>query len=828
MKTMHRHCGRSEAIAGGPRQTRAVAASVRKSGPPRNDVLCHREVLTTAKAVERAVATPFHRRAFVAATFLAAFLMIGANLAAGKSSNPQKWDGSRISPVHQIPLKDEFNQIIVPTESNPLPFSARYTCAPCHDYSVIQQGLHFAANSPAAAARPGEPWIWVDERTGTQIPLSTHPWKGVWDPARLGLSDWDLTLLFGRHMPGGGAGEPGDKDVTPESRWSVSGKLEINCLGCHNASRRQNPSEWAKQVLRQNFRWAATAAAGLGEVGGISSRLRPTWDIFDGPNPDDSEWAVAPSVKYDRTQFDSKHRAFLDLAYKPDDARCLACHSIAPERMRKFDFEEDVHTAAGIKCVSCHRHDVTHAMVRGYEGEARDNPALPSEDFTCKACHLGDVSSTGEKIAPGRLGAPTPLHKGFPAVHFDRLACTVCHSGPMPSKDATRIRTSRANRLGVFGVANWATTLPAIQEPVYIRDKNKKLVPNRLMWPAFWGELKEGRITPLPPDKILAAAGDILFPEKAATRVLAALFNIANVDGMPVLVMGASAYEMNVDGGLAVSPFDGENPDGRPAWAVRKNGKFMPLVPAFDPANAETSADPEARIQKILEALNTAEGAPERAALAYRDYLYQLIDGALDKSEKKDPADGRPLFGWLKDGRLLPFVPEAEARAIAALTGTDRTLTEAQVAEVLKALGPADHVYISGGVLFRINAKGALASETGDAAAPVAWPLAHQVRPARQALGVNGCTDCHSAGSDFFFGRVRGAGPLKTETVTIRAASSYMGLVKPYQFLFGLSFTARPAFKWFLGICAALIGALLLIVGLVALGRFAGLIEKRS
>jgi len=755
-------------------------------------------------------------------------LAVFSRAAIGSSTEKQKWDGSRISPVHQIPLKDEFNQPIVPTESNPLPFSARYTCAPCHDYGVIRQGIHFIPNSPSMAARPSEPWIWVDDRTGTQIPLSAHPWKGVWDPTRLGLSDWDLTLLFGRHMPGGGTGEPGDKDVTPESRWSVSGRLEINCLGCHNASRRQNPSEWAKQVLRQNFRWAATAAAGLGEVGGISSRLRPTWDIFDGPNPDDAEWAVAPSVKYDRTLFDSKHRAFLDLAYKPDDARCLACHATAPERLRKFDFEDDVHTAAGIKCVSCHRHDVTHAMVRGYEGEARDNPALPSEDFTCRACHLGDISSKGEKIAPGRLGAPFPLHKGFPTVHFDRLACTVCHSGPMPAKDATRVRTSRANRLGIFGVANWATALPAIQEPVYIRDKNKKLVPNRLMWPAYWGEVKDGRTTPLLPDKVLAAAGDILFPEKSATRVLAALFNVADLDGTPVLVMGGSAYEMNADGGLTVSPFDGGNEDLRPAWAIRKDGKFTPLVPVFDPANAETSADPETRIQKILEALIAAEGAPGKAALAYRDYLYQLIDGALDKSERKDPASIRPLFGRLKDSQLLPFVPEAEALAIAALAGSDQTLTEAQVAQVLKVLGPADHVYVSGGVIFRVNEKGALASETGDAAAPVAWPLAHQVRPARQSLGVNGCTDCHSAGSDFFFGRVRGAGPLKTETVTTRAASSYMGLGKPYQFLFGLSFTARPAFKWFLGLSAVLIGSLLLIVGLVALGRFAGLIEKRS
>ena len=629
-------------------------------------------------------------------------------------------------------------------------------------------------------------------------------------------------------MPGGGAGEPGDKDVTPESRWSVSGRLEINCLGCHNASRRQNPSEWAKQVLRQNFRWAATAAAGLGEVGGMSSRLRPTWDIFDGPNPDDSEWAVAPSVKYDRTLFDSKHRAFLDLAYKPDDARCLACHAAAPGRMRKFDFDDDVHTAAGIACVSCHRHDVAHAMVRGYEGEARDNPALPSEDFTCRACHLGDVSSRGDTIAPGRLGAPYPLHKGLPAVHFDRLACTVCHSGPMPAKKPTRVRTSRANRLGIFGVANWSTDLPAIREPVYIRDGNKKLSPNRLMWPAFWGEIKDGRTTPLPPDKVLAAAGDILFPEKSATRILAALFNVADLDGTPVLVMGTSAYEMNADGGLSLVPYGGEQQDGQPAWAVKKDGAFAPLVPPFDPANAEASADPEARIQKILEALDAAEGAPGKAALAYRDFLYRLIDGGLDKSERKDPAASRPIFGWLKDGGLLPFVPEADARAIAALAGTDQTLTEPQVAGVLNALGPADHVYVSGGVLFRVNVKGALVSETGDAAAPVAWPLAHQVRPARQALGVNGCTDCHSAGSDFFFGRVRGAGPLKTEMVTTRAASSYMGFVKPYEFLFGLSFTARPAFKWFLGACAALIGSLLLIVGFIALGRFAGLIEKRS
>ncbi|MGD0781755.1 MAG: multiheme c-type cytochrome, partial [Candidatus Aminicenantales bacterium] len=363
-------------------------------------------------------------------SILASLVLAGALFA---SNDASKWAGSRISPVHQIPLKDEYNQLIVPTETSPLPFSTRFSCAPCHDYDVIKGGWHFNAAADVPPGRPGEPWILLDERTGMQIPLSYRPWKGMWNPAALGLSNWDFTLLFGRHFPGGSVADPADSAMTPDSRWSVSGKIEINCLGCHNASRIQNPSEWAKQVLRENFRWAATAAAGLGEVGGMSSRLRPTWDLFDGPNPDDSEWAVAPSVKYNKTLFDSKHKAFLDINYKPDDARCLACHSSAPAGQAKRDFDDDVHTAAGIKCAECHRNDVSHNMIRGYEGEGRINPAAAGEDFTCRGCHLGGETADGRTIVPGRMGAPRPVHKGLPEIHFQRLNCTVCHSGPLPA-----------------------------------------------------------------------------------------------------------------------------------------------------------------------------------------------------------------------------------------------------------------------------------------------------------------------------------------------------------------------------------------------------------
>ena len=762
---------------------------------------------------------------------IAAGLMIGR--CAASASVPQKktWDGSRVTPVHQIPLKDELSQVIVPSESNPPPLSSRYTCAPCHDYDIIKTGLHFNAAGTSPAGRPGEPWIWVDERTGTQLPLSYRSWPGTWNPARLGVSAWDFTLLFGRHMTGGGIAEPDESEMTPESRWNVSGKAEINCLACHNASGLQSPSEWAKQVLRQNFRWAATAASGLGEVGGMASRLGPTWDIFDGPNPDDSEWAVAPFVRYHRDSFDSKHRALLDISYKPDDGRCLACHSATPAAARKFESDEDVHSAAGIKCVQCHRNDISHNMVRGYEGEAADNPPLPSEDFTCRACHLGGETAAGEKISAGRLGAPFPLHNGIPAVHFDRLACTVCHSGPMPARQATRVRTSRANRLGIYGIADWATQPPAIVAPVYFREKDGKLAPHRMTWPAFWAETKDGIVTPLRPEQVEAAAGDILYPEKSATRIITSLSNWAELDGTPALVIAGDVYEMNPDGMLIDAGRYSGPAESRGArdidWVVKKDGRFLPIVPSFDPASGEASADPEALVQKILAALNLTESAPGKPVLLYKGVRYQIIEGSLDKSESKDAPGEGLRFRWLKEGKLYPFISEFEMGTIRSLTGGEQTLTEEQVGLVLKNLNEKSHVYVSGGKEYRISKAGRLESKTAKRTAPVAWPLAHQVRPAQQSLGVGGCTDCHSFGSNFFFAKVRSDGPLKTKNIVSRSASSFMGLTKPYHLAFGLSFFARPAYKALLFACLVVIGSILLIVFLVSLGRLAGLIENK-
>ena len=166
-----------------------------------------------------------------------------------------------------------------------------------------------------------------------------------------------------------------------------------------------------------------------------------------------------------------------------------------------------------------------------------------------------------------------------------------------------------------------------------------------------------------------------------------------------------------------------------------------------------------------------------------------------------------------------------------ATAGTEQTLTEEQVALVLGALakGAAKDrfVYVSGGRVFELDEAGRLVSSKSDAAAPVTWPLAHNVRPAQQSLGWNGCTDCHSGGSDFFFNTIKGTGPLLTKSVAKRSATSFMRLGGLFQRVFGLSFIGRPVFKIVLGICAVVAGALLLLAGLIALGRVAGFMEKR-
>jgi len=402
----------------------------------------------------------------------------------------------------------------------------------------------------------------------------------------------------------------------------------------------------------------------------------------------------------------------------------------------------------------------------------------------------------------------------------------------------TRVRTSRANRLGIYGVARWSTDLPAIIEPVYLRGRDGKLAPNRLLWPAFWAEQKGKEMAPLQPRVIASAASRLLTPEQGVVNILTALSLGLEAGQVAVLILGGKIYEVNLDGGLDASPYAGAIASPAPVWAVKREKEILPLLPEFNPEAEEIDPDVQTRIQGILESLAGVKGAPGKPVLLSKKALFQVTETYLEKIESPVPPPASPELAWLVEGNITPLVPDFELRTIAALAGLEQTLTEDQVKAVLEALSQSPpneegrvnrrYVYISGGKLFRLDRDGRLEVVDDAAAEPVTWPLGHEVRPARQSLGVNGCKDCHRFGSPFLFRKTKGTGPLKTDKVKAISANAFMRLDRPYQMLFGLSFVVRPLFKWVLFLSILVVGSILVLVFLLALGRLSGLIEKRN
>lgn len=818
------------------------------------------------------------------------------------------WDGSKVIPVHKLDLMDEDGIKILPDEKTPKAFSASTTCGACHDYKKISGGWHFSSEGDLNG-QVSEPWILLDEKTGTQIPFSLRSSSGLWGLEQLGISDWDFIKYFGRHMPGGGPGEGQESLYEKGARWNVSGKLEVNCMACHNGSKCQDMTEWVKQVARENYRWAATAASGIGDVSGVASRLSDSWVPADGFNPDDMYYNVPPSVQYHKSDFDSKDRALLDIG-KPKDERCLQCHSVAKVGVDKKEVTCDIHSASGMNCVSCHRNEMDHNIDRGVDGM-----------YSCEGCHN-----------EGTYGAPQPEHKGLPPVHLEKLACTTCHSGAVLNEqgELALVRTSRANRLGIHGRAQWFTEAPRIQEPVFALRGDGKIAPSRIVWPSFWGRKEGDKIVPLKAEDVMTEASDLVDPSASVSEILSTLADSSISGGKAVFVAGDKLYERNYDGGLDLLDYNGPAPvTGRqfgyllsnnvesivfeydasepnafyglheseqnrlqvlldslrsvapagsePVWKLdgilhRLIDVDYELVPASEvqallksaedaknkvealAAELGVSAEVDGTRQKFYRKSDKAEltasktKTPELYDLkmlmrdqaaaeskvneleVFADKAYRnTFDKGIAKRLLVEPSDIGPAkgsaWGWLKDGVFTPFVSDAVVAMIEnTVCGDEIVFTEDQVAMVLSRLG-ADHVYVCKGKVFSLDAKGELTAAEHVAAEPVLWPIAHDVRPAAQALGSGKCADCHSATSDFFFASVLPQGALVTDKVVASKMYEFMELSGGFHRIFGLTFIVRPLFKLFLLGMAGIAGLVLLLYVLLGLNRITDIIK---
>lgn len=442
--------------------------------------------------------------------------------------------------LHYIDLYDANNRKITPESDQP--YSPKNTCGRCHDYETISHGWHFNAfrshamkvrstpstdkdaGEPVQDGRRGEPWIWTDARTGTQLPLSYRNWDRVFHPAEIGLDEFAMARHFGGRIPGGSfasqeeRGESQQPDApegptgeNPVARWNLSGDLEVDCMACHAVSGQYDFEHRRDTIQQENFAWAPTAALRLGVIRGSVARIK------DGSDPADAAIAAKlPTVAYDANRFQPDQTVFIDLVRVPDNNSCYQCHSqrtvdsqgIQP----RWIHDQDVHLRAGMKCVDCHRNGIDHHIVRGFEGDpyqSRD-PHGSGESvatLSCVGCHLGtDPLSGSTPIAdrPGRLGAPVPRHEGLPPIHFEKMTCTACHSGPIPEMRAGGMMTSLSHGLGEKAHRD-GSELPSISGPVFLPNDSThdaRVSAARVMWPSYWGQVRDGDVQPLPPDAV--------------------------------------------------------------------------------------------------------------------------------------------------------------------------------------------------------------------------------------------------------------------------------------------------------------------------------------
>jgi len=641
-----------------------------------------------------------------AAALAAAWGLAAAGWALGQQLLGDGNDGNRAEPVHLIGLLDEEGERLLPDDQPALPFSTKMTCGRCHTYDAIGAGWHFnAALGGFPSGRAGQPWVLVDRPTRTQVAVSGRAWPGTFKPEEVGLTPWRMIKLFGRHMPGGGYGQTYDKSPDGADRWLVSGEWPIDCLACHNADRRQNQSEAALQVARENLRWASSVGSGLGSVTGLALTLPGSFDLLSGSAGPGQR---PPRVSYDKRFFDDKGRVFFDVPRQGPANRCYFCHSyqqLGEHGDREWRRDEDVHLKAGLTCTDCHRNNLNHLISRGYEGEAQE----PGKDesvasLTCQGCHLGEnwpAEQNGRRS--GRLGAPRPAHRGMPLVHFERLSCTACHSGPRPAPQAGLVKTARIHGLGLHGRHELQVSLPHVASGVFAKLADGKIAPVRLVWPAYWGRLAGQTIKPLAPEAVWQAAQEVL-----------------KIDSGPA------------SPGAAAATTEGEE-ESVAAAAVVDEWQRLSLE----------------QIKQVLERLQKAAGQ----------------SGAGEQAAAGEP------------------------------------------------------VYVAGGKVYRLRAGGQVEALEHEAAQPYAWPIAHDVRPAQQALGLAGCDDCHTTDGAFFFGKVPVDTTVQGEQGRCRAMYELEGADGTYTWAFNASFVFRPYLKAVGFTAAGLVGLVVLAFLLAGLRR---------
>ncbi|MEE9913407.1 MAG: cytochrome c3 family protein [Deltaproteobacteria bacterium] len=478
-------------------------------------------------------------------------------------------------------LRNEQGDRITSTLNSVDPYSPKKTCGACHNYSIITSGYHFQQGFDVMkdGYDAGKPWILSPGMFGAWLPtaaagrlaakkntssrhvdLSTYDWIGAgkYSPKhkvkssscgschpgggpmeygrnREGGADWSKTLIGGEAASTSSLDGDYSSRFTPDgkSHFRQSGVVEADCLICHQSAYRLE--ERNDQLYRRNYRWAATAGAGLGIVQGA---------VFTYSNPargsDHSDFAKGiwnlskrPVVAYkwrDRALFSADGRMKGSLISKSVSSKsCLQCHAEgeAKNTGTAFTHADDVHVQAGMACTDCHplagkakTQRLSHQIAKGKSLTNHVRDDLDGAGMrTCLGCHSDGQYRITRRGSTRQAKNPQATHAGLlkgALFHTYLISCNSCHAAAQPLRAMTILDMSTGQEYGYtaddFAGAGWPEDYlkPAKKAWLPWQTRGKKYhaaVPKHMQW--FGEKMKNGEIRSIPLSAVARAARQV-------------------------------------------------------------------------------------------------------------------------------------------------------------------------------------------------------------------------------------------------------------------------------------------------------------------------------
>jgi len=552
-------------------------------------------------------------------------------------------------------LRNGRGERITPAVNSLDPYSPRRTCGGCHGYGTITRGYHFQQGFDEM--RDGydrfRPWVLSPGRFGRDAVIEgasplVAPKRNPGPPRGEALSTFDWIALGGSlSHPGGGPLEygrgpdgradysrnhvdkevenkdPGDGDYTSRStpdgrsRFGLTGVVEGDCLICHLPGYRLGARN--AELGRRNYRWAATAGAGLGVIdGAVFSASGPRAD-GGGAGLSAGGWNVKsrPVVRYrwqDRSLF-TKDGMFRGerILREVSSAACLQCHR-SPEARRSGTLYEpafDVHLAAGFECIDCHplagdtkERRLQHQIAKGFSADGTVRDDLDGVGMKgCVECHVEGQYRPPRPGMPRQARNPERRHREkFPraSFHFAVISCQACHVPTLPGRAAylrdlstgvANVFTSDRLELAAGGV-DWTRPAAEPWRPWIVRRKGAHgtvyapAVPLVTQW--FGRLLPNGAVRPIETEAVRRAfqrAGGLSAVEVAAVGGKRERIHTVATPGDVERMIRALSRQ-----GLGPVVFVADR-----VWALR-GGKVVPLAerprtagPVFPPAGREAA-----------------------------------------------------------------------------------------------------------------------------------------------------------------------------------------------------------------------------------------------